>query len=272
MAFELSLSDIHVALTTFMDAYRAFKGAFGEHTEFSNELDILQAHLQRAKADMESPNSLYARTEADYAAWQRLLKQCEHIVVDIKRLVQKYKGIQSPSRRRRFVDQIRLSLQRTDGLKDTVLRWNADMSTFLDITAVGAVGRIESNVDRLPEIHSLAKEIPVIRHAVCELRALQVRQDPESTTSSDDENHVWRHLRRKMRRHGIKPRTLVLHEGRIRRYLLRLQSKKEDEGKRLLSLVPQGHNKPTDNVQRRESEASSVMCGSSPGPLEQVSR
>ena len=221
MSFGWSASDILLVLNLCTKAYKAWKGAGGEYAAITSELRMLRSNLSRAKTDAEFDDSLYVRSKDDVDAWHELLESCNSTVIQLLDVVEKYRGVNSEHRGRRVWDRIRLSAKDINDLRERVHRCNASISTYLSVTTVSALQRLEPKLDDIAKINALVQDVPAIRDKVDELRARQ--RDPSAMTAhSDDDTLIWRQFRRDLRKRGFTGRTVYQYSEQLMNHLQQL--------------------------------------------------
>lgn len=186
MSFGISPTDILTLLQLTINAYKGWKNACGEYTEITGSLQTLRGHLKRADTALGNGANAKWRTKEASTEWKTLVASCTETVSALAQVVAKYEPVKS---RRSNWRRLQLGTKNLSDLHRSLTQRTHDISVFLNITAVEALGRMEPKLDSLRDIEALVKDIPDIR-ATVESLAERPRRDRSVMTqrAGDGEN------------------------------------------------------------------------------------
>lgn len=163
MSFGFSPTDILTLLPLTTKAYKGWKSACGDYTEITGSLHTLRGHLKRANAALDSGATATFRTKEELTQWKALMTSCTDTVSALDKVVIKFEPIKS---RRSNWRRLQLGTKNLDDIHRSLMQRTSDITLFLNITAIGALGRMEPKLDGLRDIETLVRDIPDIRATV----------------------------------------------------------------------------------------------------------
>src|SRR5689334_17066575 len=114
MSFGFSVGDAILLTQLTNRAYNAWKNACGEYTSITGSLGVLNSILERVQVEIQSPNSVFSKSEDDLRGWQVVSADCSAVVTELEGLISKYKSL-STSKRRNW-DKIRMAGTNLDSI------------------------------------------------------------------------------------------------------------------------------------------------------------
>jgi hypothetical protein len=260
MSFGFSPSDIVALVNITTKAYRGWKNACGEYSEVTGSLDSLLIVLERIENEASKPNSVLLRTANDRQNLKDILSNSEPTLRELHAIVVRYKSL-GPSREKNW-DKLRFGVKNLDPLRVKLTQHIAAITAYLDAVGLGALGRIERDLNAIPEriqhtIDALAAEIRAGR-----------REGSIMSTYSDDSKDVWKQFRRELIGDGMKSSFVHKYKPLIRKYLKELAERGEleefaPENERAAEEILQEFDKPVDealNTSRRRFSSAPKIC------------
>ncbi|KAK3686681.1 hypothetical protein LTR37_019561 [Vermiconidia calcicola] len=214
MSFGFSPSDIVTLISLTSKAYRGWKHACGEYSEITSSLDSLLIILQRIETEASKPGSALRRTTQDSQDLGDVLANCEPTVRELHSIVVRYKSLGS-SRQKNW-HRLQLGFKNLGDLNSKLTQHVTLFSAYLDTVGLGTLGRIERDLNALPQ-----QILNAVDGLAAEIRAGR-REGSVMTTYEDDEKDVWRQFRRELIGDGMHSSMIHKYKPRIRRYLREL--------------------------------------------------
>lgn len=221
MSFGFSPSDIVALVNITSKAYQGWKHACGEYSEVTGSLDSLLIVLHRIETEASKPNSVLLRTTNDEHDLKDIFSNCEPTVRELHSIVTRYKSL-GTSREKNW-DKLRFGVKNLDPLRVKLAQHIATIAAYLDAVGLGALGRIERDINSLPR-----RILAPIEALVADIRAGR-REGSIMTTYSDDEKDVWKQFRRELIGDGLRSSVIHKYKPLIRKYLKELAERGELE-------------------------------------------
>lgn len=214
MSFGFSPSDVLALIKIVTNTYQGWKKACGEYSDITYALDGLLNVLERIQIEATKAGSILCRNAGDQKDLKDILAGCEATVSELDGIVNKYKSLGELGRsREKNWDRLRFGVKNLDDLRAKLTQHMSTIGAYLDIVGLGALTRIEINLDGIPR---------QIQHSVdflaAEIRAGR-REGSIMTTYTDDDKDVWRQFRREMISDGVRSSKIHKYKPRIKRYL-----------------------------------------------------
>lgn len=215
MSFGFSIGDAIILTQLANKAYNAWKTACGDYTSITSSLGVLNGILERVKVEVQSPNSIFSKSEDDLRGWQTVSADCSAIVTELEEIISKYKSL-STSKRRNW-DRIRMAGSNLDSIHRELVKKITSISAYLSVLGLSSQGRVENEL--LPEL------LRKIDHVAAQMRKgnSTIRSTMTMTTVDCDEKSLWREFRRDLLRDGFRGRDVKRHSVALQTYLGRLQ-------------------------------------------------
>lgn len=244
MSFGFSPSDILNLLNLTTRAYEGWKDACGQHTDITASLHALTGHLSRGKKYFDKANISSFDTKEDLEQWKLLLASCTRVVSALNNIITKYEPVKS---RRSNWHRLRLGWKNLGDLERKLNQRTTDIAAFFSITAAGALGRIE------PQLEELVGNVPEIKATIQKLAQYSVRDASVMTHREGDDTHVWRRLRRTLLNKGVTSDTVSEYEAQVSAYLESLAR----EG--ILGMTVAGHQHAAQHVKSSNQGANDAL-------------
>ena len=214
MSFGFSPSDIVALVNITSKAYNGWRSACGEYSEITGSLDSLLIVLERIRTEALKPGSVLLRTSKDKQDLKDILYSTEPTVRDLHAVVLRHRSLGS-SRQKNW-DKLRFGVKNLEPLRTKLTQHVATIIAYLDTVGLGALGRIERDLNAIPErmqktIDSLVEEIRAGR-----------REGTVMTAYSDDDTEIWKQFRRELIGDGMKSDVVYKYKPLIRKYLQEL--------------------------------------------------
>ena len=213
MSFGFSVSDITTLVLLTTRAYEGWKGACGEYTDITHDLNSLKIILSLVAVEVATPTSLLLHHDPNLNQIRALASNCKQVVSQLQAVISKYEGIVI-SRRLNW-DRIKLGQKNLDGLRNKLTLQITALGTYSNILGLGALGRMETSHQ---ELSAMKK---VIDGVALEIRAGR-RDSSVMTTYENDEKEVWRQFRRELIAEGFSSETLKKSKGHLRKYVRKI--------------------------------------------------
>jgi hypothetical protein len=219
MSFGFSVGDIILLAQLTGRAYTNWKNACGDYTEITGQLNSLNVILRRLDTEREAPQSLLGRDDADYDGLLQILENSKTTVTQLSNVITKFKSL-GRSRKSNW-DRLRLANKDLADLRSKLTLHISALTTYLETLGVSALGRIESSVGESPEMRKAIDRI------ASEMRAGKREGSVISvmTAYEDDDQRVWRELRRELIGDGFSSGSIQRCKPRLKQYIRSLHER-----------------------------------------------
>lgn len=214
MSFGFGVGDFLAVIKLTTQAYRSWKGACGEYSEITGELNSLSIVLSSIEAEVELNGSLLDRKYEDQRNLVTIIRNCGSVVVQLRDIVEEYEGL-GESRWRNW-DRLRLGNKNLGDLRGKLALHTSCLSTYLNTVGISAIGRVEKRVNELPEMKK------AIDGLAAELRAGR-KEGTVMSTYTDDDTDVWRQFRRELIGEGFSSDSIQRFSSPLKDHLRRLR-------------------------------------------------
>jgi hypothetical protein len=148
MSFGFSVSDVISLIQITSKVSHGWKNACGEYSSITADLAVLRLLLRRIEQEVTSPTSVFTNNSEDLNDWTVLSNDCAASVLDLGKVIDKYKSL-STSRRRNW-DRIRLGCTDLHDMQEKLVKRTSRLSAYVSILGISSQGRVEN--EALPSI------------------------------------------------------------------------------------------------------------------------
>ena len=228
MSFGFSISDAISLGQLAWNAVQSSRKACGEHDELTREVSSLHVILLRLQQEMEKPESLIIKNgDTCREELQVIIDDCGKVLRQLDKILNKYNALSEQERSgRKLWQKVRFGNGEVGDigkLRSKVVLYTSNMTFYLNMVSMGAVGRIEQKMNNAGGI---LKDLQLAVNSItAHFIAKSTYEESVFTSYADDEKTVWREFRRELVRDGFSSSVIRNHKRTIMKYVKELGSR-----------------------------------------------
>ena len=225
MSFGYSVGDAVLLTRLAWKIVQNSRKACGEHDELTKEVLSLHIVLQRLEHEYSKADSPLNRSSDTYnEELQVIARGCERVLRVLDTILKKYNRLSGEDKSwRKLWQKITFGngqVADIQALRSKIVNYTSAMSLFLDMVALGSLGRIEQ---QMSEAGGDLQDIKVAVHDIAaHLTSKCHDQGSVLTSYTNDDKAVWKEFRRELRREGFASSNLKRHKSLIVAYIKEL--------------------------------------------------
>ena len=225
MSFGYSVGDAVLLTRLAWKIVQNSRKACGEHDELTREVLSLHNVLQRLEHEYSKADSPLNRSSDTYnEELQVIARGCERVLRVLDTILKKYDRLSGEDKSwRKLWQKITFGngqVADIQALRSKIVNYTSAMSLFLDMVALGSLGRIEQ---QMSEAGGDLQEIKVAVHDIAAHITSKCHDQGSVLTSyTNDDKAVWKEFRRELRREGFTSSNLKRHKSLIVAYIKEL--------------------------------------------------
>ena len=225
MSFGYSVGDAVLLTRLAWNIVQNSRKACGEHDELTREVLSLHIVLQRLEHEYSKADSPLNRSSDTYnEELQVIARGCERVLRVLDNILKKYNRLSGEDKSwRKLWQKVTFGngqVADIQALRSKIVTYTSAMSLFLDMVALGSVGRIEQ---QMSDAGGDLQEIKVAVHNIAaHLTSKCHDQGSVLTSYTNDDKAVWKEFRRELRREGFASSNLKRNKSLIVAYIKEL--------------------------------------------------
>ena len=228
MAFGWSGSDIALLVHLAFKSVNNARKACGEYDELTQEVSALQVVLRRLQKETSGSNSILNRPGDTFKEeLTSIAIGCHHVLDRLDKILEKYNELSENERTvKKLWQKVRFGNGQIVDIRDLrgkVVYYTSALGLFLNMAAMGSVGRVEKLMD------DAGGQLRDIRLAVngitAHLMSSSTRESSILTAYTEDDRAVWREFRRELIKDGFSSPVIKQHKEAIKAYVKELGSR-----------------------------------------------
>lgn len=228
MSFGFSVSDIAALTALAWTTVQRCRKAGSQHQELTDQVSSVHLVLQRFEREMLARNGTMRAIDHTYREEiGKILSSCQKPLRHMDKILERYNGLENGRKNvRDLYQRVRFSsgeVVNLQQLRTTLTHQTNELTLYLNIILVGALGRVER---QLNESGKELREMKVAVNGIAASLIMKASHDGSVlTTYTQDDGGVWRKFRREMIGRGFKSSFLQKNESLIHAYLEELSDR-----------------------------------------------
>ncbi|CAD6578141.1 MAG: hypothetical protein ASARMPRED_008550 [Alectoria sarmentosa] len=225
MSFGYSIGDVVSITQLAWKTVQNARKACGEHDELTREVLGLHVVLRRLEQEVEKPGNPINNGNPDDTYKEELMvivDGCKKVLNVLDQVLTKYNALSEQERSgRKLWQKIRFGNGKMVDLADMrgkLIFYTSSMSLFLNIVSMGAMGRVERQMN---DAGGDLKDIKVAVNGItAQLMSSSIRHEGSVLTAyADDDRAVWKEFRRELVEDGFSSSVIRKHKSLIKAYI-----------------------------------------------------
>ena len=277
MSFGYSIGDAVLLAQLAWKTVQNARKACGEYDELTQEVLSLHVVLRRLEHEVEKPENLLngVRSGEPYKEHlQVIVNGCQRVLRELDQVLKKYNALSEKERRgKRLWQKIKFGNGKMADMAEMrakLTSYTSAMSLFLDMVSMGAMGRVERQIN---DTGGDLKEIKVAVNGIAAhlMPGSNRHEGSVLTAYAGDDRAVWKEFRRELVKDGFSSSVIRKHKRLIKAYIEELFSRgvfDEDPNMDVKEHCcdidhpferTTAYNPETENVLKASSEVESVI-------------